>query len=166
MLSGSLMTHMSCFYTPMHSSFFSRLGLIYCCVGFLSITGHLNEVDADLLGWWLAERQLPSGGLNGRPEKLPDVCYSWWVLASLSILGRLHWIDKEKMISYILASQDNETGGISDRPGDLPDPFHTLFGVAGLSLLGNGSIRDVNPVFCMPQRVIDRLHVFPEMLDS
>ena len=27
-------------------------------------------------------------GLNGRPEKLPDVCYSWWVLASLAILNR------------------------------------------------------------------------------
>ena len=32
--------------------------------------------------------------LSGRPEKLPDVCYSWWVLASLKIIGRLHWIDK------------------------------------------------------------------------
>lgn len=30
----------------------------------------------------------------GRPEKLPDVCYSWWVLASLKIIGRLHWINK------------------------------------------------------------------------
>ena len=30
----------------------------------------------------------------GRPEKLPDVCYSWWVLASLKIIGKLHWIDK------------------------------------------------------------------------
>lgn len=40
----------------------------------IMIIGHsLHHVDADLLGWWLAERQLPSGGLNGRPEKLPDV---------------------------------------------------------------------------------------------
>ena len=30
----------------------------------------------------------------GRPEKLPDVCYSWWVLASLQIIGRIHWISK------------------------------------------------------------------------
>lgn len=28
-----------------------------------------------MLGWWLAERQLPNGGLNGRPEKLEDVRY-------------------------------------------------------------------------------------------
>ena len=32
--------------------------------------------------------------IPGRPEKLPDVCYSWWVLASLKIIGKLHWIDK------------------------------------------------------------------------
>ena len=33
----------------------------------------------------------------GRPEKLPDVCYSWWVLASLKIIGRLHWINKVEL---------------------------------------------------------------------
>lgn len=36
-----------------------------------------DSVDTDKLGHWLAERQTSSGGLNGRPEKLPDVCYSW-----------------------------------------------------------------------------------------
>lgn len=65
----------------------------------------MDFVDADTLGWWLAERQLPSGGLNGRPEKLPDVCYSWWVFSSLNILGRDHWIDKEQLKTFILASQ-------------------------------------------------------------
>lgn len=30
-------------------------------------------MDKDLLGWWLCERQVKQGGLNGRPEKLPDV---------------------------------------------------------------------------------------------
>ena len=67
------------------------------------IPGELHRVDADLLGWWLAERQLPSGGLNGRPEKLPDVCYSWWVLSSLSIIGRLSWIDSKALKKFILA---------------------------------------------------------------
>ena len=28
-----------------------------------------------------------------------------WVLASLSVLGRLHWVDKEKLTSFILACQ-------------------------------------------------------------
>lgn len=38
---------------------------VYCCVGALAIAGQLYRVDADQLGWWLCERQLPSGGLNG-----------------------------------------------------------------------------------------------------
>uniref|UniRef100_A0A3Q2P405 Geranylgeranyl transferase type-2 subunit beta n=1 Tax=Fundulus heteroclitus TaxID=8078 RepID=A0A3Q2P405_FUNHE len=137
---------------------------IYCCTGFLSLTGQLHQLNADLLGWWLCERQLPSGGLNGRPEKLPDVCYSWWVLASLKIIGRIHWIDKDKLRRFILACQDEETGGFADRPGDMVDPFHTLFGVAGLSLLGDEQIKAVNPVLCMPEDVLQRVGLRPDLL--
>ena len=43
------------------------------CVAALVILDRLDEVDQDTLAWWLAERQLPNGGLNGRPEKLEDV---------------------------------------------------------------------------------------------
>lgn len=52
------------------SQVFPSVSQIYCCTGFLSLTGQLHQVNADLLGWWLCERQLPSGGLNGRPEKV------------------------------------------------------------------------------------------------
>lgn len=41
--------------------------------------------------------------ISGRPEKLPDVCYSWWVLASLKIIGRLHWIDKVGSVHEVSA---------------------------------------------------------------
>lgn len=67
----------------------SHAGQIFCCIGALSIGGALHMVDEDLLGWWLSERQCDSGGLNGRPEKQADVCYSWWILSSLAILGRV-----------------------------------------------------------------------------
>ena len=80
--------------------------------------------------------QCDSGGLNGRPEKQADVCYSWWILSSLSILGAVHWIDTGKLQRFILDAQDPDDGGISDRPGNMGDIFHTFFGVAGLSLLG------------------------------
>nr|CAB3265392.1 geranylgeranyl transferase type-2 subunit beta-like [Phallusia mammillata] len=144
----------------------SHSGQIYCCVGALAILGELHHVDANLLGWWLCERQLPSGGLNGRPEKLPDVCYSWWVLSTLQILGKLNWIDNEGLKLFILASQDDETGGIADRPGDIVDPFHTLFGIAGLSLLGEPDLKQVNPVFCMSQSIIDKLNIKIQILPS
>jgi hypothetical protein len=60
-------------------------------------------------------RQVDCGGLNGRPEKLPDVCYSWWVLSSLAILRRVHWIDNGALSHWILQCQDEEKGGIADR---------------------------------------------------
>ena len=53
----------------------------------------------------LCERQTESGGLNGRPEKLQDVCYSWWCLSALSILGRLSWIDQQALADFILNCQ-------------------------------------------------------------
>ncbi|XP_017776237.1 PREDICTED: geranylgeranyl transferase type-2 subunit beta [Nicrophorus vespilloides] len=143
----------------------SHAGLIYCCVGFLSITQRLDIIKRDTLAWWLCERQLPSGGLNGRPEKLPDVCYSWWVLSSLSMLGRLHWIDFAALEKFIVSCQDSETGGFSDRPGDITDPYHTLFGLAALSLMGNGALKRVNPTYCMPQEVIDKLELKPQILN-
>lgn len=138
----------------------SHSGQVFCCVGALALANQLDRIDADTLGWWLCERQLPSGGLNGRPEKLPDVCYSWWVLSSLAMIGRLHWINKDKLRRYILACQDDETGGFADRPGNVVDPFHTLFGIASLSLLGDTTIKKVNPVLCMPQATLDTAKIF------
>lgn len=148
----------------------SHAGQIYCCLASLSLLGRLHCASADRLGWWLCERQLPllkngsGGGLNGRPEKLPDVCYSWWVLASLAMLGRLHWISADGVRRFILDSQDEEEGGIADRPGDVCDPFHTLFGLAGLSLLGDSSLQSINPVLCMPEAVLKRVGVCPQVL--
>jgi geranylgeranyl transferase type-2 subunit beta len=43
------------------------------CTAALAILDRLDVIDVSTLGSWLAERQLPNGGLNGRPEKLEDV---------------------------------------------------------------------------------------------
>ena len=83
----------------------THAGQIFTCVGALAIAGRLDLVDKDRLGGWLSERQLDNGGLNGRPEKLEDVCYSWWVVSSLAMIGRIHWINNKKLISFILRCQ-------------------------------------------------------------
>ena len=80
----------------------SHAGQTFTCVAALAIANALHYIDTDLLCWWcvamsvdvsrawiasdcpcrqarqgfscrLCERQTPSGGLNGRPEKLEDV---------------------------------------------------------------------------------------------
>lgn len=142
----------------------SHSGQIFTCVAALAIAGKLGAdgdkgrlVDADRLGRWLAERQVPGGGLNGRPEKDEDVCYSWWVLSSLQIIGRAHWIDRPALVRFILRCQDPERGGIADRPGDMVDVWHTCFGMTGLSLLGFPGTEPVDPVYCMPRSTIERV---------
>ncbi|TFY61980.1 hypothetical protein EVJ58_g4166 [Rhodofomes roseus] len=102
----------------------SHAAMVFVCTAALAILDRLDEIDQETLGWWLAERQLPNGGLNGRPEKLED---------------------------------ETEHGGIADRPGDQPDVFHTHFGVAGLSLLGYPGLADLDPVYCMPAKIIERM---------
>lgn len=135
----------------------SHSGQICTCVCALSILNRLDLIDTDLLSWWLCERQLPEGGLNGRPEKLPDVCYSWWVLSSLSILGHLDWIDKSGLRNFILKAQDEETGGIADREGDQVDVYHTVFGIAGLSLMGFDDLEPIDPAYCLPVKFTSKI---------
>ena len=118
-------------------------------------------MDGDRLGAWLAQRQLACGGLCGRPEKAPDVCYSWWVLSSLSILKRVHWVCAPSLRAFILRCQDGAKGGISDRPDDEADVFHTFFGVAGLALLGHPGLERVDPVYALPEPVVRALGLVP-----
>jgi len=123
----------------------SHSGQIFACLGALTIAGRIDLVNRDKLGRWLSERQVEGGGLNGRPEKLEDVCYSWWVMSSLKMIDRLHWIDGARLAKFILQCQDTERGGISDRPGDMVDVFHTNFGLAGLALLEFPGLVEVDP---------------------
>ncbi|KAF3016180.1 hypothetical protein E8E14_010401 [Neopestalotiopsis sp. 37M] len=134
----------------------SHSGQIFTCLAALTIAGRMDTVEVDKLGRWLSERQKPNGGLNGRPEKDEDVCYSWWVLSSLAMIGKTHWIDREALIKFILRCQDTELGGISDRPGNMVDVWHTVFGLTGLSLLGYPGLDTVDPVYCLPKSIVER----------
>ncbi|KAI0146686.1 prenyltransferase and squalene oxidase [Pestalotiopsis sp. NC0098] len=135
----------------------SHSGQIFTCLAALTIAGRMDTVEVDKLGRWLSERQKPNGGLNGRPEKDEDVCYSWWVLSSLAMIGKTHWIDREALIKFILRCQDTELGGISDRPGNMVDVWHTVFGLTGLSLLGFPGLDTVDPVYCLPKSTVERV---------
>ncbi|XP_057465695.1 geranylgeranyl transferase type-2 subunit beta 1-like [Actinidia eriantha] len=126
---------------------------VFCCVSTLAITGSLHHIDKDLLGWWLCERQVKSGGLNWRPEKLPD----------LVMIDRVNWIDKAKLVKLILDCQDKDKGGISDRTDDAVDVFHTYFGVAYvtvgifpcLSLLEYPGLKAIDSAYALPVDVVN-----------
>ena len=130
-------------------------------MGALAIADALDRIDQDTLSWWLCERQVEkNGGLNGRPEKLSDVCYSWWVLSSLAMMDRVHWINKDMLVTYILNCQDDENGGISDKPGNMVDVFHTFFGIAGLSLLrAERDLKTIDPIYALPVGTLKKLGI-------
>mmetsp|Transcript_251 Transcript_251/g.330 ORF Transcript_251/g.330 Transcript_251/m.330 type:complete len:357 (-) Transcript_251:209-1279(-) len=130
----------------------SHAAFTYTALGALQVAEyHFSNQEADDLAWWLCERQCDSGGLNGRPEKQADVCYSFWALTCLRILGRTNWLDGDRLASFILQCQDSEAGGIADRPGNVSDLFHTFFGLCGLDLLHKvSSNAQIHPIFALP----------------
>ena len=65
----------------------------------LAILDRLDVVDVDSLAWWLSERQLPSGGLNGRPEKLEDVS-PFFLLQVMFVLSWL-WILHNRTLIFV-----------------------------------------------------------------
>lgn len=88
------------------------------------------------------------------------------------MLGKLEWIDREKLADFILNSQVNfpfqycffkifskdcVNGGISDRPGNMTDIFHTFFGISGLSLMGYPGLEEIDPVFALPRELTKKL---------
>lgn len=140
----------------------SHGALVWCAIAALKILDPLLDClqPYDNIAWWLAERQLPCGGFNGRPEKKEDVCYSWWVYASLIILGREDWIDRDALKGFIEGAVDEGNGGIADRKGDQADLFHTLFGVAAYGFVGGENVKGwerVDARYCMTRSVVKRV---------
>lgn len=62
----------------------------------------VDEFDKEKILKFLAIRQTSMGGFNGRPEKLPDVCYSWWVLSSIYAITDKKIVDESELEKYIM----------------------------------------------------------------
>lgn len=54
---------------------------------------------------WTALSWPHATGLHALVCMALQVCYSWWCLSALSILGRLHWIDQDALTRFILFCQ-------------------------------------------------------------
>lgn len=127
----------------------SHAGLTYCCVCAVSLMGVALPVDKqDRLLGWLAHRQQPSGGFNGRPNKLEDTCYSFWVMATLATMGKLELVDHSLARQFLITeTQDNLLGGFGKTPGSRADPLHSCLGLCALSLLDS---KQLDPALCLP----------------
>lgn len=94
---------------------------------------------------WLAGRLRT--GFNGRVNKDADVCYTWWIGATIrmtddhvgdSLLAKLQLGGVQSFVSNAQFRGFGAVGGggIGKEVGDLPDLLHTYMGLAGLTVIG------------------------------
>lgn len=97
-------------------------------------------------------------GFQGRPNKIMDSCYSYWIGNTLSILGGQNFIDTNFLLYFIKKTHCN--GGFSKHSNvnlkgedasdssielnQTTDPYHSSFSINGLSLCNFAGIHKYN----------------------
>ena len=144
----------------------SHGGTTYCGVAALSMMGLLEELGEGrreaLVRWCVARQggEESSGqcaGFQGRPNKPEDTCYSFWVGATLALLGRLGHISPEASRQFVLGTQDPVTGGLAKWPDTQCDPLHTYLGLSGLAIAGEEGLSPMEPALNITVRAATRL---------
>jgi len=133
----------------------SHGGSTYCAVAALKLMGRLDELGEkrlDRLVRWCVNRQAQGSGFMGRPHKPEDTCYSFWVGATLSLLGKVDMCDKAASRMFVLSTQDPVTGGLAKWTDTTTDPLHTYLGLSGLGIQGEEGVQDVDPALNLSKR--------------
>ncbi|PWN39907.1 terpenoid cyclases/Protein prenyltransferase [Ceraceosorus guamensis] len=124
----------------------SHAGSTYCVLASLRLGGQLHTwlspAEQQKTVHWLSHRQdVTTGGLAGRLNKETDVCYSFWVGASLAILGHHDLLDASADVRWILSAQ-SRVGGFGKVPDEPPDLLHSYLGLAALALHAHDDEQD------------------------
>jgi geranylgeranyl transferase type-1 subunit beta len=135
-------------------------GSTFCGIASLHLMGVLDTVMSrqDLVGWkdtliyWCVMRQRALNnddllteeypcGMQGRPNKLEDTCYSYWIGGTLHLLDSSHLIDGWALREYVLKCQ-SPYGGFGKVVGCNPDLLHSFYSMAWLTLSKEGGCCD------------------------
>lgn len=109
-------------------------GSTYTALASLSLMGTLQRLRRPQAAvQWCVERQL--GGFQGRPNKDEDTCYSFWIGASLELLGAPQLSEPSSVGAFAQRCECLAVGGFSKHPGAYPDVLHSYFAICGLSLV-------------------------------
>lgn len=135
-------------------------GSTFCALASLALMNRLDSSFAaeelEKIKRWCLFRQ--KSGFQGRPNKPVDTCYSFWVGASLELLGAFSCVDFSSNRDYLISTQATVTGGFSKWPGNHPDALHTYFGLCGLSLMREPGLRAIHAALNITQRAAQHLH--------
>lgn len=129
-------------------------GSTYCALASLKLCGRLDDLPrrSELIRW-LSSRQV--SGFQGRPNKDPDTCYSFWVGASLDLLGCHSEVVNPLLNRSFSLSCQSKIGGFSKTPGVNPDVLHTYYSLCGLSLQGEEGIQQLYTPLAISKRAAE-----------
>ncbi|GAW23082.1 hypothetical protein ANO14919_126320 [Xylariales sp. No.14919] len=92
-------------------------------------------------------------GFNGRLNKLPDTCYTWWNSGALSLLGEQQLINRGPARRFILEKTQHLIGGFAKHPDGPPDVYHAYMGLAALANMagaeGEPGLAKFDPRLCV-----------------
>lgn len=96
-------------------------------------------------------------GSNGRLNKHPDTCYSFWVGASLDMIGKTSLIDTEGTRRWLIEKTQHMIGGFGKEPGYPPDIYHSYLGLAALSIVGTPGLKKLDAALCISEDAKDKI---------
>ncbi|TNJ27905.1 Protein farnesyltransferase subunit beta [Giardia muris] len=143
---------------------YCALAAIYLLEGCSSerLRARLGPRKVEELLAYLARRQTPEGGFAGRPEKLVDGCYTFWIMGSLELLAEPSaLINLQSLSQYILTCARAPNGlGLRDKPTADPDIYHTFYVSSGYLILTHrsGSSKVVDAAFNLPHGLAEEMH--------
>jgi len=133
----------------------SHGGSTYCGLATLVLIGSLSELPhKEELVHWLIDRQIT--GFQGRINKDPDTCYSFWIGSSLKLLDRLDLVNDELCKGFTRSSQQSY-GGVGKNPEVVSDPLHTYMSFCGLSMLNEPGFEEINCAVGMTRRAFESI---------
>jgi geranylgeranyl transferase type-1 subunit beta len=95
-----------------------------------------NENDSNIINNGYDEND-KAAGMQGRPNKLEDTCYSYWIGGTLHLLGAAHLLDGWALREYVLNCQ-SPYGGFGKVAGAMPDLLHSFYSMAWLAISEEG----------------------------
>ncbi|KAI1821678.1 terpenoid cyclases/Protein prenyltransferase [Xylaria intraflava] len=94
-----------------------------------------NHPLPDLSSLSLSDLEPQLAGFNGRLNKVPDTCYTWWNSGALSLLGEGNLISRGPARRFILEKTQHRIGGFAKHPAGPPDIYHAYLGLAALATI-------------------------------
>ena len=134
-------------------------GTTYCAVASLMLMDRLSALRSvpSLIQWAILNQ---GEGFCGRPEKPQDTCYSFWLGATLQMLGAYDLTAREGNRKFNLSCQTCR-GGFGKQVNGRPDLLHSCYALCGLSFMGLDELAPLEPRLGLTLKTAARFRLRP-----